>query len=62
MAVRYVTDQRACSCPDWMYRPARRPCKHVREIKAAVDLLDRQDAHNRYIKEQRQANDNRILI
>ena len=34
---RHYTTMDGCSCPDSKYRPWRRPCKHVRRLRAAVD-------------------------
>ena len=39
-AARYFTSLEACSCPDWHYRGRQRPCKHVRELRQALAVLD----------------------
>ena len=44
-----------CSCPDYRYRGRLRPCKHVLELRAALDVVaaanqrkwDRIDVDNR---------------
>ena len=36
----------ACSCPDHLYRRERRPCKHVRRLAAAQQLLSEQATYN----------------
>ena len=43
---RHYTTMDACSCPDWQYRGRERPCKHVKALRAAVDLIDSQRRHN----------------
>ena len=30
----------ACSCPDFWYRGRERPCKHVRELRAAYGIIE----------------------
>ena len=47
---RYFTDEKACSCPDWQYRGRERPCKHVRRLRAADDLIHSQRTYNRGVK------------
>ena len=32
----YQTTPDVCTCPDWRYRPANRPCKHQRELLAVA--------------------------
>ena len=41
-----TTAPTACSCQDYLYRPARRPCKHVRRLVDAQDLIATQTAYN----------------
>ena len=36
---KYDTRPNRCDCPDWRYRPERRPCKHVRALREAVAVL-----------------------
>ena len=45
---RYTTTLSSCSCPDWHYRPHRRPCKHVLTLQDAVSVVrEWQDKHGR---------------
>ena len=44
---RYYSTPDACSCPDWQYRGRLRPCKHVRALRQAIDLVDRQYQYNK---------------
>lgn len=50
--IRHFTDTRSCSCPDWLYRHRTpgNPCKHVKALTEAVDLLRRQRRHNDSVK------------
>ena len=47
---RHYTTMDGCSCPDWQYRGRERPCKHVRRLRAAVDLIHSQKTYNRGVK------------
>ena len=38
--IRYFTTVDACSCLDWWYRGRLRPCKHVKALRGAVDLIE----------------------
>ena len=46
MDLRHYTTVQGCSCPDWLYRPAERPCKHVRRLRAAERLIEAQRDYN----------------
>ena len=37
---RYFTSESGCSCPQWRFRPWARPCKHVRELRAAYGIIE----------------------
>ena len=36
---KYGTTVTGCGCPAWVYRPALRPCKHVRRLTDALSTL-----------------------
>ena len=44
--IRHYSTSSGCSCEDWKYRPARRPCKHVKALRQAHDLIEAQNRHN----------------
>ena len=48
--MRHFTTERGCSCPDWLYRPRKRPCKHVRRLVEARELIEAQQLHNELVK------------
>ena len=48
--VGHYTTAEACSCKDWRYRRAARPCKHVRRLRWAASLLQAQRQHNEKVK------------
>ena len=41
---RYYTTLQACSCKDWRYRRKATGCKHMRELAAALDIIERYKA------------------
>lgn len=48
---RYYTTERACSCPDWKFRGRSRPCKHVKALRKAGELVESQREFNNHAKE-----------
>ena len=36
---KYDTTPQECSCPAWQFRPAERPCKHVRALREALEVV-----------------------
>ena len=48
---RHYSTTAACSCADWKYRPRARPCKHVKAIWQARDLIGAQGRFNEQLRE-----------
>ena len=44
--IKYDTTPTECSCPDWYYRPHRRPCKHVETLLDAMAVVREWQDHN----------------
>ena len=38
--LKYGTTPSGCGCPAWLYRPESRPCKHVRALTSALELVN----------------------
>ena len=47
--INYFTTVHGCSCADWRWRGRCRPCKHVRALRAAYELVAAQESHNMII-------------
>ena len=37
--VKWGSTPSGCRCPSWVFRPASRPCKHVRRLRDAIATL-----------------------
>ena len=37
---KYDTTPQECSCPAWRFRPDSRPCKHVRALRTALEVVN----------------------